>query len=314
MAVNGRAATPIEEGLRRYTIPLLSQESPAGVEVVFRIAPSAAAEGEATIPLPTLADVPVDRSLCRFVGGVEGRPDDEEGSWTALGEVEYELFCGKGIADLVRSALEPYEGPVPAGAAAWISPWVARLRDAHAAVSHELGAAGAAADRAVAAEAESLLEEVHRFENRLGVESPGEDAGTGAPAPPWPPAGAFRPAARQFMTAGALGAVKLIPSADHGALSGTRLGGLVLLACAFPFLVWGLSRGVLADWLARWTAAAGVLLGLAWWLWLRPSPLGWLIVAVSLAAALFPGWSWQAKGHLLRYRPPDSAGGGGTPR
>jgi hypothetical protein len=33
-----------------------------------------------------------------------------------------------------------------------------------------------------------------------------------------------------------------------------------------------------------------VLAGLAWWLWLRPSVLGWLIVLATLAAAFRSGW------------------------
>jgi hypothetical protein len=32
----------------------------------------------------------------------------------------------------------------------------------------------------------------------------------------------------------------------------------------------------------RWPMLGGVLLGLAWWLWLEPSLLGWAIVGLSL--------------------------------
>jgi hypothetical protein len=35
----------------------------------------------------------------------------------------------------------------------------------------------------------------------------------------------------------------------------------------------------------RWRFAAAAALGVAWWLWLAPSILGWLIVALAIAAA-----------------------------
>ncbi|NUQ61404.1 MAG: hypothetical protein HUU20_02880 [Pirellulales bacterium] len=42
--------------------------------------------------------------------------------------------------------------------------------------------------------------------------------------------------------------------------------------------------------LCRWPAAIGVLVGLAWWAWLEPSALGWVIVLLTLALAAIPGW------------------------
>lgn len=45
----------------------------------------------------------------------------------------------------------------------------------------------------------------------------------------------------------------------------------------------------------RWPQVIGVALGLAWWLWLQPSVLGWLIVAYSLLSAWRSAWkpSWS---------------------
>ena len=42
--------------------------------------------------------------------------------------------------------------------------------------------------------------------------------------------------------------------------------------------------------LHRWPHTYGVVLGLCWWLWLWPSILGLLLVAVSLSAAVRSGW------------------------
>ncbi len=66
-----------------------------------------------------------------------------------------------------------------------------------------------------------------------------------------------------------------------------------LAAAGWGLLVagaWALGRTRRAQWLTKWPHAAGVVVGLAWWLWLSPSVLGWLIVAVSLAAAAHSAW------------------------
>ena len=44
------------------------------------------------------------------------------------------------------------------------------------------------------------------------------------------------------------------------------------------------------DWFVPRLYACGVLIGLAWWLWLTPSLVGWLIVIASVASALRSPW------------------------
>lgn len=50
----------------------------------------------------------------------------------------------------------------------------------------------------------------------------------------------------------------------------------------------------LRDALSRWPHLFGVVVGLVWWLWLAPSAVGWLIVAVFLASSLRPTWRSRA--------------------
>jgi hypothetical protein len=50
----------------------------------------------------------------------------------------------------------------------------------------------------------------------------------------------------------------------------------------------------LRDSFSRWPHLPGVVIGLAWWLWLSPSSVGWLIVAVFLVSSLRPAWRWRA--------------------
>jgi hypothetical protein len=49
---------------------------------------------------------------------------------------------------------------------------------------------------------------------------------------------------------------------------------------------WSMQRRTWQHFAARWWPAAGVSLGLFWWLFLVPSLAGWLIIAVSLYEAL----------------------------
>ncbi len=66
---------------------------------------------------------------------------------------------------------------------------------------------------------------------------------------------------------------------------------LALAICAAAWLVWKLSRhAAVRDTFSRWPHLPGVVVGIAWWLWLTPSAVGWLIEAVFLASSLRPAW------------------------
>ncbi|MCA9219577.1 MAG: hypothetical protein KDA71_04580, partial [Planctomycetales bacterium] len=58
------------------------------------------------------------------------------------------------------------------------------------------------------------------------------------------------------------------------------IGGLLLTLAMLR------SHVPLGEWCARWPYLFGVLAGLAWWLWLPPSFLGWVIVAISMIGAV----------------------------
>lgn len=64
-----------------------------------------------------------------------------------------------------------------------------------------------------------------------------------------------------------------------------RVGAAVGLALATLLASSVLRRGVAVEFVRRWPPVAGVVAGLAWWLWLSPSVLGWLLILASLAAA-----------------------------
>ncbi|MEO8498429.1 MAG: hypothetical protein ABI614_25480, partial [Planctomycetota bacterium] len=66
---------------------------------------------------------------------------------------------------------------------------------------------------------------------------------------------------------------------------------LALAICVAAWFAWKLARRAgLRDAFSRWPHLPGVAFGLAWWLWLTPSIVGWLIAAVFLASSLRPAW------------------------
>ena len=64
------------------------------------------------------------------------------------------------------------------------------------------------------------------------------------------------------------------------------LAWLLAAACCWQMH----QRGILGEWWARWPYVAGACIGLAWWLWLRPSLLGLVIMGLSALAAILPSW------------------------
>ena len=65
---------------------------------------------------------------------------------------------------------------------------------------------------------------------------------------------------------------------------------LIALGIASSLMLLFLARSWRPAWelLARWPHLAGVAGGLVWWLFLSPSLLGWVVVAISLLSALRP--------------------------
>jgi hypothetical protein len=69
-----------------------------------------------------------------------------------------------------------------------------------------------------------------------------------------------------------------------------RAAGVMIVFVLTGAALWLAQRPAACDLLWRWPQVVGVLLGLAYWAWLRPPWLGWLIVAASLLLLLWPGW------------------------
>jgi hypothetical protein len=69
-----------------------------------------------------------------------------------------------------------------------------------------------------------------------------------------------------------------------------RLLAAVGLAVAALAAIAAVASGLWLQLFQRWPHLWGIALGLAWWLWLWPSPLGWLIILAVLLTFLRPAW------------------------
>jgi hypothetical protein len=69
-----------------------------------------------------------------------------------------------------------------------------------------------------------------------------------------------------------------------------RLAAALLVLAATAWFARRRNKILAADYFARWPYATGVALGIAWWLWMTPSGLGLVCIAVSAFAAVRGGW------------------------
>lgn len=73
------------------------------------------------------------------------------------------------------------------------------------------------------------------------------------------------------------------------------LAALSVLAGTIGLAMW-VARGPGHAWFVRWCHGWGVALGLFWWLWLSPSPLGWLIIGLTLWSGFRGPWKRRRSG------------------
>jgi len=69
-----------------------------------------------------------------------------------------------------------------------------------------------------------------------------------------------------------------------------RLAAALLVLAATAWFALGRRRHLAANGFARWTHAVSMAVGMAWWLWMTPSVLGLVIMAISTLLAIRDGW------------------------
>lgn len=239
---------------------------------------------------PALKDIPVENTLWTIRGPDDraaGRMSVVDGQTDALSQ---EVLRYTSTAALIARAVDLVLESSPREVADWYAPWGDRLAVSRRAIDVLRLTAGNSTF--ASAEVANVQREQAALVERLNVARPTN--------PNDRPAVGRRelfdnsqPSGCEVVCCafpGAQTTVEVACTRTAGGNPSARLSaGLALVAAAFLLYVLA-ARGILEEWLARWPAACGVVAGIVWWLFLAPSVLGWVLVAVSVLSALRSPW------------------------
>ena len=282
---------------REYRIQLASRTLPQRIEVVFRGRLKSRQWSE-TQPwdAPRLGELPVGKTLWRVCGPRQFAPTHAA---TPAERLAHELIRLQNTADIIEQGIA-LPNRKSDDLLNWYRPWARRC----AAMQHEVRRALSTVNRPqLLRSAEDLLQRIGNRQIEIAKElQAGDILNLRQEGPPltadvnslWSTTlGSSRPSA--------LYAEDAVENADsgHGDLSfvprrasdiWTRLYAVFAVAAVSILVRQGIRGGLLSMLARRWPHLLGVAAGLVWWLFLNPSPLGLVIVAVCLIASVRAGW------------------------
>jgi len=273
-----------------WRVPLGPRQLPQQIQVLFggRLEPGLLVHGPAVLRAPSLADVTVGQTLWTVQGPSPGSLElvDVAGE---LDPLAHELLRMEQNAALVEDALDGLAESDTADIVQWYVPWARRCAASHArAIRWQ--AASASDERSVA------LDVINAQQREIAQRLDPDELKSHSASESWQAVelvDVWRIASDRSRTAG------------RGTFSGMRdrievhhrfevndttierlaavtvLVGIVVIA----FLL--LPHPAFANGIGRYPQLLGIPLGIAWWLWLAPSFLGWIIVLMS-ALGLIP--------------------------
>lgn len=266
---------------------------PQRVEVVYRgpLVPTATAS-VFELAAPRLVDLPVERRLVtlRSAGRLAERPGTSLASRWRLDERRIRFMTGLVENASALMAESPAEDRLP-----WFRAWHQRYA---ALRSRKLRF------EQPGSEFHGLIKELdQRWEavrERIGVGPISEDARPRLTAGTTAPElleldeeslhEQFLETQGQLDTSGDAEPILVVLSSQTPRLAMSQLVAVlvvIVLACCGCVIS---ARRIVPAVVLQSPALPGVLIGLAWWLWFAPSPLGWLIIAISLAGLMqLPG-------------------------
>jgi hypothetical protein len=292
-------AVPLRNTDQRWQIPLSPSAFPQRLEVLFRgrlAAPST--NGTCQLEAPTLEEWPIRQTTWTVYGPPLSQPGDPQGI-KIIEPLEQEMVRLRNVNALIEQAAETTTED-PEQMVQWYRTWASRWLDLGSTIRRQLALPTAtatpqaeAARQVFSKELESLCGRQSPTASRLAgtqvlAQLAAETPRTDRPTRLWLP-GSDR--SRPVLYGLAEGGVNTIGISYRAVTARPllpRLGSLLVVAGVAAALVWGVRHGRLEALIFRWPHAFGVLVGLAWWLWLWPSVLGWVIVLVNVVAAFRP--------------------------
>ena len=284
-------ATLVSLGDNQWRLSLGPDQLPQRITVVYtgRLAGALPASGRSEIPSPRLVDLSVERTLWTLYGPEHsGKPQLVEPDRVTTARRQWmERFetTSQLIARASDIALESPRRDIDA----WYLPWARRFVSAREAV-RMIRSADQRQHEIDSERVDALDGEQQEVAERLGATQLLDLA---APQPGhaeiWADIHHSAPLRCAFAGTGE-GRVEMAPPPPlrSGLFARWLAAGVLLAVSAFVYLF--SKHTPVPEWLARWPQAAGVLIGLAWWMWLSPSLLGWAIVLLSVVTALRRPW------------------------
>jgi hypothetical protein len=288
VAIDGRSVAPASLSPGKWKLPLMSERLPQCVEVAFRgVLSQAAGSGPRQFSAPTLGDLPVTQTLWTIAGPPSLVPQYGEGA-KAAACAEQQLLRLRSAAAIIALA----ENLLPSDDAEEVRNWYqSRCRGflaARVALLDQVAESGdLKSSQRIKREIETIGNEQGEFARRTGLTDilSRETAETPTARLPlyhqrqWPNAAA--PPAR-YVAAGHAPTITIdYRPVEHLGIAG-RIGACLCVGIAVFVFVAGVRCGAWMAILKKWPYAAGVVFGLAWWLWLWPSVLGLAMVLVCL--------------------------------
>jgi len=300
--VAGLEAGAHSENGASWRIPLASAQLPQRIEVTFTGQMTSKNKHKPDLEAPRLVGIGVERTLWTVygppaVGAVQ--PQETMQQSTALAHAQSRL---RSLANLIEE-----EAPVAAISsaehlAAWYRPWAERLiaarrefrRQQLTAAQGQIAGANANADAdadfdfdrrqaQISPQIQTILHELSLLHELSRQPVSARD-----PNQLWHPDYDENRIATRFAFIGETHALSLqYAPTPQGDLTG-RIAVALLMLIFSAAVVWGLRRGLSIPSPVRWAHALAVAIGIAWWLWLSPSPLGALIVLVAAVSAIWP--------------------------
>jgi len=300
--VNGNPAVAWPTAADRWQILLPSPQEPTQISLLYsgEFPPGWTAWGESRLPVPRLADYPVEKTLWSVSGFLDRLLAPEAGKTTAV-DLELErLQLGMQMIDLgMKTSLDPQSPEF----IEWSQPWLARLTESQ----RRLGwpkSETPGLDLPLPADLADWEQRYLAWSEKLPTRVPDSTEPL-----PFVREGAARlwadnlwpvPLASSWSWAGERTFLRFaaasVPHVHWQWLLSAALAVLTLLTASWSEQDW------LRSWLRRWSHAIGICLGLAWWVWLEPSFLGWLLVAICVILSLSGPWqrTWESRSTIRR--------------
>jgi len=283
--IAGATVDPLPEGTGGWRVPLGPGQFPQRLEVAFTVELQTSEQGGPDVRelrAPQILNWPVERTLWNVHGLPRGARLAAAKASDIRSPRDQELERVRNLIGLIDdTALQVSEEPVEE-LRDWYVPWSTRLRDATLRLRQQIVAFPLASDNEqVQAQLQKLLGEQQYWTQLLGESGSSRETGT-------PSASLVSLAVRtrtgglRTSAEGSLASLDVeLPQSAAGTLDGRLMTALaVLLATGLVTL--GLARRWVAGWFRRWSHGAVATAGILWWMFLEPSLLGWLLVALAL--------------------------------